>query len=110
RNFIGRLEPLRWRHSVSMLCALLRRIGVRNHCLSPSFLCCPGSKPWQMIRQKGDRKIGLVLAQAKTTKCVIGLENSVSRPNNSRPPSGRSGTRRKQSKRAEGRRNFIVAE
>jgi hypothetical protein len=78
----------------------LRRIGLRNHCLSPSFLCCPRRQPWQMIRQKGDRRIGLVSAQARTTKYAIDLKNSASRPSNSRPPSGRSGTRRKRSRRS----------
>src|SRR5260370_40486662 len=61
-----------------MRCTLpvrLKRIGIANHCLSPSFLCCPRRQPWQMIRQKRDRRIGLVSAQTKTTKCAIGLKN-----------------------------------
>src|SRR5712664_821011 len=62
----------------SILPEQLKRIGIRNHCLSPSFLCCPRRQPWQMIRQKRDRRIGLVSAQTKTTKCAIGLKNSAS--------------------------------
>ncbi len=30
----------------------LKRVGIWNHCPSPSFLCCLRRQPWQMIRQK----------------------------------------------------------
>ena len=89
----------------------LKRVGIWNHCPSPSFLCCLRRQPWQMIRQKRGPS-GPVSYQHKRRPRSTLLVSKVQRLARTAQGGRQKGRKLGESGRegVEGRRGFIVAD